>query len=51
MAIIIMILVLSGVCVGGWRYRTRRCEFNYDKLDAEIDALRRAIKDEAPETD
>ena len=44
MFLLVSVLLLAGVCIGGWRYgKQRRC-FQYDKLDAEMEALRCKIE-------
>jgi hypothetical protein len=45
MALVILIVILSGVCVGGWHVQSRRRLIRYHKMDAEMEALRRAITD------
>ena len=42
--VLVIVLLLGGVCVGGWRFSKRRKHFEYDKLDAEMAALRHAIE-------
>ena len=43
---IIVILLLGGVCLGGWRYQSRRRVIRCHTMDVEMDALRRAITDD-----
>jgi hypothetical protein len=43
---VIMILLLGGVCLGGWRFQYRRRVIRCHTMDIEMDALRRAIADE-----
>ncbi len=47
MAGLILMVIVGGVCVGGWRYRSKQRRFRYQKLDAELAALRRAIADDS----
>ena len=46
MFVLLVILLFGGLCIGGWRYGKRRKCFDYDRLDCEIDALRRTIENQ-----
>jgi len=41
--VFLVILLVGGVCIAGWRISKQRTHFVYHKLDAEMEALRRAI--------